>query len=214
LALALATVGIAGTLPGAALTQWLTTRREERKWRREREQDRVRWERERRRDDMRWERERAERREQWEREDAARWHRDQLGAYSELLAAIENWMSAAALSGPLGPDRTAITAEAQTELDGACKAIEEKVTAIELLAPEPIRAEARWLKANAHRFGWEYTAEQLFYDRREGGDLPREVDEFFDEYGRNLRELRARIRQHLGIEDASGGDVDPGRGHS
>ena len=195
-ALTLAIVGIAGTLLGALLTQWLTTRREERKWNREREQERVRWERERRRDDIRWERERAERREQWDREDAARWQRDQLSAYSELLAAIENWLSVASMSGPL---------QATTDLDEEWKAIAEKVTSIELLVPEPIRAQARWLKANAHRFGWEYSPEELFYDGREGAQLVRDVSEFFDRYGRNLQELREKIRTHLRIEvDADG----------
>ena len=199
-ALALAIVGIVGTLLGALLTQWLTTRREDRKWKREREQDRVRWERERRRDDMRWERERAERREQWDREDAARWQRDQLAAYSDLLAAIENWLGVASRSGPLDPRRTAITTGAAADLDDAWEAIDKKVSAIELLAPEPIRARARWLAGNAHQFARQYSAEEIFLEGREGHQLARDVDAFFDAYGDRLRELRARIREHLQIE--------------
>lgn len=199
-ALALAIVGITGTLLGALLTQWLTTRREDRKWKREREQERVRWERERRRDDMRWERERAERREQWDREDAARWQRDQLSAYSDLLSAIENWLGVASRSGPLAPQRTAISNLAAADLDNAWETIDKNVSSIELLAPEPVRARARWLRASAHQFAAQYSEEEVFLDRREGDQLAREVDVFFAEYGKSLRELRAQIREHLRIE--------------
>ncbi|WP_221328707.1 hypothetical protein [Actinoplanes sp. L3-i22] len=59
--LIIAVIGVLGTRAGDLVTQWLTDRREERRWAREREQEAKRWE-----------RERQERKEQRQREDSAR----------------------------------------------------------------------------------------------------------------------------------------------
>jgi len=87
LTLLVAVLGILGTLTAAFVTQWWTSKRDDKQWKRqkllqderfdrEREQEVARWEREREREAGRWERERQERREQWQREDSARLHQD------------------------------------------------------------------------------------------------------------------------------------------
>lgn len=69
--LAVAFVGVAGTLAASVLTQLLN----------------------RRRDDKLWERERAERSEQWRREDAAKWLSERRAVYAEFLAVYDEWAS-------------------------------------------------------------------------------------------------------------------------
>lgn len=78
--LAVAALGVVGTLAASVITQVLSGRREARQWERQREHER-----------QRWDRERDERREQWEREDHARWHQERLTLYTELLQRIEEW---------------------------------------------------------------------------------------------------------------------------
>jgi hypothetical protein len=87
LTLLVAVVGILGALAAAVITQWLTTRREEHKWQREREQDDHRWEQELAREEKRAERDRQERADQWKREDSARLYSARLTAYSAVVAA-------------------------------------------------------------------------------------------------------------------------------
>jgi hypothetical protein len=73
-----AILGIAGTLTAAVLTQWLTARRE----------------------DRRWTREQADRARQRKREDASRWERDRFSLYSKLLLDIDAWRRAAQVGRP------------------------------------------------------------------------------------------------------------------
>lgn len=75
LTLIVAILGILGTLAAALVTQWLTGRREERRWQRERQHE-----------SDRWARERQERQEQWQREDLARLHGERLKLYGHLIA--------------------------------------------------------------------------------------------------------------------------------
>ena len=101
LTLYVAILGILGTLAATLITQWWSSRRDERQWKRqkqlqddrldrEREREEARWEREREQEDARWKRERQERLEQWEREDSARLHQDRLQVYASLLTASED----------------------------------------------------------------------------------------------------------------------------
>ena len=82
-ALVLAIVGILGTLAATIITQWLTSRRENKKREWDREQEAVRWE-----------RERKERQDQWRREDAARLFQERLLRYTELLASVREVLRA------------------------------------------------------------------------------------------------------------------------
>ncbi|MEV4660156.1 hypothetical protein [Micromonospora sp. NPDC049301] len=78
--LAVAAMGVVGTLAASVIAQVLSGRREARQWERQREHERERWG-----------REREDRQEQWEREDHARWHAERLALYTELLQRIEEW---------------------------------------------------------------------------------------------------------------------------
>jgi hypothetical protein len=82
--LAVAFLGVAGTLGAAVFTQMWSTRREERRWRQEQLADR-----------QRWERQQQERRDQWQREDQLRAAQDRQEAYTQFLLAVAKWASAA-----------------------------------------------------------------------------------------------------------------------
>ncbi|MEU8164138.1 hypothetical protein ACIP95_21870 [Micromonospora parva] len=73
--LAVAIVGVAGTLGATVFSQFWSRKMDERRWRREREAENVRWT-----------RERDERAAQWEREDRARWLADRRDGYAASLA--------------------------------------------------------------------------------------------------------------------------------
>ena len=83
LPLAVAAVGVAGTLSATWLTRRSADRREDQRWTREREAE-----------ETRWQRERDERREEWQREDAARWLTDRRAVYAEYLLSLRAWTTA------------------------------------------------------------------------------------------------------------------------
>ena len=74
LTLIVAVLGIAGTLAAALMTQWMTTKRDER---------RLRWEQAKEADQ--WQREREERKEQWERENQVRLIQRRTDMYVDVL---------------------------------------------------------------------------------------------------------------------------------
>ncbi|MFG1678453.1 hypothetical protein [Micromonospora sp. NPDC049282] len=75
-----ALVGVVGTLGAALSTQVLTTRREERRWIREREAEQERWQ-----------RERQDRIGQWQREDDLRHQEARFEIYAEYMKTIWIW---------------------------------------------------------------------------------------------------------------------------
>jgi hypothetical protein len=81
--LAVAFLGVAGTLGAAVFTQVWSTRREDRRWRQEQAAE-----------EQRWHRERKEREEQWQREDHLRARQQRQEAYTGFLLAVANWASA------------------------------------------------------------------------------------------------------------------------
>ncbi|WP_433292749.1 hypothetical protein ACQP2F_28820 [Actinoplanes sp. CA-030573] len=89
LTLVIAILGIVGTLTAAFVTQWLSARRDDKQWQRQKQLQDERFDRERDEEAARWERERRERQEQWKREDSARLHQARLGAYETLLATLD-----------------------------------------------------------------------------------------------------------------------------
>jgi len=82
--LAVAFVGVAGTLGAAVFTQVWGARREDRRWRQEQAAE-----------GQRWERQQQERRDQWRREDQLRRVQQRQEAYTEFLLAVAAWASAA-----------------------------------------------------------------------------------------------------------------------
>lgn len=82
--LAVAFVGVAGTLSVAVFTQIWSTRREDRRWRQEQEAEGARWE-----------RQQQERRDQWRRGDQLRRVAQRQEAYTQFLLAVAAWASAA-----------------------------------------------------------------------------------------------------------------------
>lgn len=84
--LAVAVVGVAGTLGAAVFTQIFSVRREDRRWRQEQTAEA-----------QRWERQQQERRDQWQREDQLRRVAQRQEAYTAFLLAVASWASAAYL---------------------------------------------------------------------------------------------------------------------
>jgi hypothetical protein len=82
--LAVAFLGVAGTLGAAVFTQMWGARREDRRWRQEQAAD-----------EQRWQRERQERREQWLRDDQLRTGQQRQEAYAQFFLAVAKWASAA-----------------------------------------------------------------------------------------------------------------------
>lgn len=125
--LAVAVVGVAGTLGATWLTRRSADRREDQRWKREREAE-----------ETRWQREQGERREQWQREDAARWLTERRTVYAELLLSLEAWrvVLADAQNGER-PDG-AIPAEAREALGGLRMETQRILETLSMIAPMPV----------------------------------------------------------------------------
>jgi hypothetical protein len=99
--LAVAFLGVAGTLGAAIFTQVWGARREDRRWRQEKAAE-----------DQRWQRARQERQEQWRREDQLRAGEERREAYAQFLLAVTKWGSAAyTLAAEHAETQTALSAE-------------------------------------------------------------------------------------------------------
>ncbi|MEU7901591.1 hypothetical protein [Actinoplanes sp. NPDC049118] len=81
--LLVAFLGVAGTLGATIFTQMWSARREDRRWRQEKEAD-----------ERRWRREREDRSEQWQREDRLRTRQQRQEVYTGFLLAVATWASA------------------------------------------------------------------------------------------------------------------------
>jgi hypothetical protein len=99
--LAVAFLGVAGTLGAAIFTQVWGARREDRRWRQEQAAE-----------DQRWQRARQERREQWQHEDQLRAGQQRREAYAQFLLAVTKWTSVAyTLAAEHAETLTAFSAE-------------------------------------------------------------------------------------------------------
>ncbi|MEU7760660.1 MULTISPECIES: hypothetical protein [Micromonospora] len=78
--LAVAAVGVGGTLAASMFAQIFAAKREDLKWEREREAE-----------DLRWERERQSRYDQWQQESRERQLELRRDVYTELLASLHDW---------------------------------------------------------------------------------------------------------------------------
>ena len=115
--LVVAFLGVAGTLGAAIFTQIWSTRREDRRWRQEKDAD-----------ERRWQRERHDRREQWQREDELRARQQRQQVYVDFLQAVAKWASATstmvvdrpANAGPLTPDDLAQLNALVEQADASC----------------------------------------------------------------------------------------------
>lgn len=97
--LAVAFVGVAGTLGAAVFTQVWSARREDRRWRQEQAAERIRWE-----------RQQQERADLWRREDQLRRLGQRQEAYTQFLLAVAAWASAAYALITDGGDRPRVPA--------------------------------------------------------------------------------------------------------
>ncbi|SCG72325.1 hypothetical protein GA0070614_4976 [Micromonospora coxensis] len=203
LSLVVGIVGIVGTLSAALVTQWLTARREDKKWQRDREQDEIRWRREAEKEDLRWERERAERREQWQREDESRWHKDRMSTYSHLLGIIHQWIYLARDASPNSnePDeRFKLDDVDRKNLADGCHAIGQAIAPVEFLAPVDVRWQA-----------WRIYSESMRYlgllmesviDERTNATTAGESVPLLDEIQEWYDQMTRTVRKDLGIKEA------------
>src|SRR3954471_11393191 len=115
--LVVAFLGVAGTLGAAIFTQAWSARREDRRWRQEKEAD-----------ERRWQRERQDRAEQWRREDQLRAKQERQQVYVDFLQAVAKWASTASTmvvdrpdnAGPLTVDDLAQLRMLVEQADASC----------------------------------------------------------------------------------------------
>lgn len=194
-------VGIIGTLLGVLITQWLTSRREDKKWARERTQERIRWQRERKRELEGWQRERVDRQAQWEREDATRRRQELLDLYSGIFVNAEKWSEAVL------PERLALITKSyyppeeqlQTAFHAA-HAVELTATTLHLITPIHIDQTVTRLCITMSRFHMDHLrgGPKSSNDSSEAsGYSLRNLRDFY----RILNKLRDQIRRDLGTEE-------------
>lgn len=198
--LAVAALGVGSTLAASIFGQVWARRREEDRWRVEREAERVRWE-----------RERAARQEQWQREDAGRWLGDRRQIYADYLHALDRWRSdlvrpdyAAAFGGRIAPDSRA-------ELTSLGDSANQQRELLSLIAPKKVVRLANEAYVSHFRA---YTRLVSPWIVQPGDDQEVAVDHSDDDIRaavrkhderaaalrRSINELRAAIREDLGID--------------
>jgi hypothetical protein len=132
LPLAVALVGVGGTLLATILTQMWSRRREDGRWLREREAEQ-----------QRWAKERSERLEQWQREDSVRWLTDRRQIYAEYLALLDEWIYELSLADTEVRTRDQLTADARDSLDAVTKAVIRALNLVRIIAPTGIAEKAK-----------------------------------------------------------------------
>lgn len=125
--LAVAAVGVAGTLGATWLTRRSADRREDQRWSREREAE-----------ETRWQRERDERREEWQREDAARWLTERRAVYAEYLLRLEAWRVAISHAQSSERPNGAIPAETREALADLWMETHRIHETLSMLAPRSV----------------------------------------------------------------------------
>jgi hypothetical protein len=219
LTLLVAILGIAGTLTAAFVTQLLTSRRDDKQWKRqkqlqderfdrEREREEARWQREREQEETRWERERRERREQWEREDAARLHQDRMTVYSKLILSVETvhrsfrWVAAKLLAqqsrtaAPTAPNAERLMEELQVAAEANYE-VRQAREAMVLIGSRAVRHAAGSYATTADTV-IEFLTGQL---RLPAGERdPGQITAHTTKAARSYEDLSRCVRQEIGSE--------------
>jgi hypothetical protein len=186
--LAVAAVGVAGTLGAAFFTRRWADRREDQRWKREREAEQTRWQ-----------REQNERREQWQREDAARWLTERRAVYAEFLLVLRAW-ELAIYKAQGEKQRTELppqeTVSALSRLEDQCHPVYETLS---ILAPEPIVN----LSASSLMVLSSWTFHLCTYGGDAVNEFSGEMSNFSRESTEHDRSLRDAIRQDLGVDPPS-----------
>ena len=122
--LATAAFGLLAGLGAAALTQWRADRREE----------------------VRWKREREDRQDQWRREDSLRWLQDRQQAYARLIAALHEWD--AVLDSAITERKVDAQFGRRRELDATewrrmLRVAHEILPLVQFMSPQTVRSRAR-----------------------------------------------------------------------
>jgi hypothetical protein len=143
-----AVLGFVGALAGSWGGQFIATRREDRRWERERD-----------REDLRWQRERERLQDQLRHEMGVQWRERRLEVYSQLLSAITHFLKVGArlkeaelrAAGPGGPVND--QQYTRVDLQECAKGIRDLVNVVSLIASSRIQSAciivdyemARWL---------------------------------------------------------------------
>ncbi|RQX09427.1 hypothetical protein DDE19_33650 [Micromonospora ureilytica] len=177
--LLVAALGVTGTLGAAISTQFLTTRREDRRWNVERE-----------REQERWEREREDRAREWQREDELRHRESREETYKEFMQTIWNWGRRAADIRQMIESR-----EGHLFIVDTDELYEASVNAIgimaelELSASAPVRDSARECCDVMSRFVSEVDAVLPMSEGADGLDVPVRLHDSYKAVARKTVEL-------------------------
>jgi hypothetical protein len=203
--LIIAIIGILGTLAATLITQWLTGKRDDRQWLRQKQLQDERFEREREQEALRWKRERKERREQWFREDAARLYKDRAEMYATLLSDCSRILDllrvlAETLEDDL--DREEAPATARKNVDDIEIAREEfyrASSAVEIIASSDLLRENSAVKAIVNDIFFDLLFIDPVKDTTGVSPYSERVAALADEMQQATDSLRVIIRRELGI---------------
>ncbi len=187
--LAVAGVGVAGTLGATWLTRRSADRREDERWKREREAE-----------ETRWQRERDERREEWQREDAARWLTERKAVYAEFLLSLEVWRSAIMRAAVEGRTYKTLTEKTRASLYDLEQKSQSFLEILSMLAPEPTLNLA--VESISTLGSWTSYVDSTVSDKAADPHADAKTD-YFEQSIFNEQNLREAIRQDLGVDPPS-----------
>ncbi|MGC4848385.1 hypothetical protein ACLQ3F_14195 [Micromonospora sp. DT15] len=177
--LLVAALGVTGTLGAAISTQFLTTRREDRRWNLERE-----------REQERWERERQDRAAQWQREDELRHREAREETYKQFMQTIWNWGRKAADIRQMieAGEGHLFIVDTDDLYDASVKAV-GIMAELELSASAPVRDSARECCDLMSRFVSEVDAVLPISEGADGLDVPVTLHDSYKVVARKTVEL-------------------------
>ncbi|MEH0930052.1 hypothetical protein [Micromonospora sp. CPCC 205558] len=177
--LLVAVLGVAGTLGAAISTQFLTTRREDRRWNLERE-----------REQERWERERQDRAAQWQRDDELRHRESREETYKQFMQTIWNWGRRAADIRQMieAGEGHLFIVDTDELYDASVRAV-GIMAELELSASVPVRDSARECCDLMSRFVSEVDAVLPISEGADGLDVPVRLHDSYKVVARKTVEL-------------------------
>ncbi|MGW5559379.1 hypothetical protein ACWER9_19420 [Micromonospora sp. NPDC003944] len=177
--LLVAVLGVTGTLGAAISTQFLTTRREDRRWNLERQ-----------REQERWERERQDRAAQWQREDELRHRESREETYKQFMQTIWNWGRRAADIRQMieAGEGHLFIIDTDELYDASVRAV-GIMAELELSASAPVRDSARECCDLMSRFVSEVVAVLPISEGAVGLDVPVELHDSYKVVARKTVEL-------------------------
>lgn len=176
LPLAVALVGVSGTLAASILSQRWSWRLEDRRWQRQQDAE-----------EARWKREREDRLAQWEREDRARWLADRRDNYAAALAQYHSLVKALDRANVAGIN---LVGDKLRELESLRDEWERSCDALRLIAPKAV-LDAIW--------GLDFSIGMFFHSLSHDGSEPKRPASLSSDYVA----VYSAMQNDLGLRDGT-----------